>query len=136
MKAIIDKTFWCDAGQFRGMFFYGLCPSEKAWKKDMKRFNTNLDYPTSAGRCTFLTNEKGKRCVIVTFKDGIEDELTAIEFVALLAHEAVHVWQELTDAIHESEPSPEFEAYYVQWIIINLMEEFKNCGRGEYERRA
>lgn len=118
------------------MFFYGLCPSEKAWAKDMKKFKCNLEYPTSAGRCTFLRNEKDKRCVIVTFKDGIEDELTAIEFLALLVHEAVHVWQELAESICEEAPSVEFEAYYIQWIVLNLMEQFKNSNRGAYERRA
>lgn len=48
-----------------------------------------------------------------------------VEVYALLAHEAVHVWQFLCEAILEHQPSPEFEAYTIQEITLNLCSEYK-----------
>lgn len=42
----------------------------------------------------------------------------------LLVHEGAHVWQEFRESIRESAPSSEFEAYTLQEIFLNLINEF------------
>lgn len=47
-----------------------------------------------------------------------------IEVAGILVHEAVHVWQEYCDRIGENIPGREQEAYAIQAIAQELMEEF------------
>jgi len=125
-----DKTIWCSAGWFRGSFYYGFCPSEKAWKREARRLGSDIGpYPTTSGRATFLNNKDGKRVVIVTVKDGLENNHNALEVACLLVHEAVHVWQELRITIGEDKPSEEFEAYSIQAISQELINAFQNSRR-------
>ena len=42
----------------------------------------------------------------------------------LIVHEAMHIWQEIKDLLGEDNPSNEFEAYSVQWIVHELMTEY------------
>lgn len=54
-----------------------------------------------------------------------EDDEDLWANVALLAHEAVHVWQAVRDHIAEKEPSSEFEAYAVQSAFEKLLDEYR-----------
>lgn len=130
-KATIDKTIWCDPGWFRGSIYYGFCPSEKAWKKEAKRLNIDLgSYPTTAASCKILNyKDDTKRICIVTVRDGLELDHNALEVACLLTHEAVHVWQELTEKIGEEAPSAEFEAYSIQAISQELIHAFEQTRR-------
>lgn len=66
---------------------------------------------------TLFNNYKnGYRVAIVTVRGGFSTNVTA----DLLIHEAVHVWQDLREAIGEEKPSSEFEAYTVQNITAEL----------------
>jgi hypothetical protein len=44
----------------------------------------------------------------------------------MLAHEAVHVKQDICDRIGEEKISSEMEAYIVQAVAQNLMDSYKN----------
>lgn len=52
-----------------------------------------------------------------------------IKLTGMLAHEAVHVYQEMRDNMHEESPSHEFEAYSMQEIFVNLLIEYKKFKR-------
>lgn len=122
----MNKTVWCDAGLFKGLFYYGFCPNEKAWEKSMKSFGLpNNPYPTSHGRCTFLSNKGGKPVVLVTIMDGAENNYSHIEIAGIIVHEGIHVWQQMCNTVGEDAPSVEFEAYSVQKIFQELMTAFE-----------
>lgn len=46
------------------------------------------------------------------------------EKIGLLAHECVHIKQQFMDEIGEKSPSDEFEAYFVQEIMTNVVEDY------------
>ena len=67
-------------------------------------------------------NEKGNRCCIVCIPHDLKR--TGIQIAALLVHEAVHVWQDARDYYNERFPSSELEAYSIQAISQELMQEY------------
>lgn len=117
-----DRVIWCDRG-WQPVYF-GFCPSKRAWKREMKRLDCKEPYPDTDGRCTTFTND-GKVVVIVTNRDGSENERSITEITGLLVHEATHVWQTIRNDIGEQDPSPEFEAYSMQAIFQGLLSAFQ-----------
>jgi len=126
-RKVKNEVVWCDNGWFP--YHFGFCPNEKAWDREMKRLDVQPPepYPTQDARVTFFEyNHKKdgrKACALVTMK---ATPRSASSKVALLAHEAMHVWQALLDDIGETKrPSSEFEAYSVQAILGGLMKAFE-----------
>lgn len=58
-------------------------------------------------------------CAIVCL--GPTKGFSMVQVHSILAHEAVHIWQEIRGHIGEKYPSHEFEAYSIQSITQNLM---------------
>ncbi|MGH6754955.1 MAG: hypothetical protein ACREDP_22580 [Bradyrhizobium sp.] len=116
-----DRVVWCDRGWMPT--YYGFCPSEKAWKREMKRLGVSGEpYPDSDGKCVSLEHKKdGKLCCIVTIAERLDKKDDPLGIVGLIVHEAVHVWQKVRADIGEKEPSAEFEAYALQNISTQLM---------------
>lgn len=131
---LIDKTIWCNRGHLP--VHYSFCPSEAAWGREMKRLKipNPIPYPDSAGRCTHFEPTKGKdeeghrECVIVTVAH--DPKASGGDYVGVLVHEGLHVFQAMCRVIGEEAPSPEFAAYTMQAIITELMHAFeKTRGR-------
>lgn len=126
--ARINRMVWCDAGWFPHC--YGFCPDERTW--DYLKTTSKRDlgaYPplNMKACCTLLQNYKdgNKRVAIVTVCTT-----NAADTVDLLVHEATHVWQDIREAIGETHPSSEFEAYALQNISANLFSAYqKTRGR-------
>lgn len=113
------QVVWLDRGW--QPVFYGFCPSEAAWKREMKRMKVKAEpYPDSDARCTTFKKD-GKTCVIVSLGENAEVGHSRVEVAGLLCHEAVHVWQEVREAMNDpGQPSVEFEAYSMQAIFQSL----------------
>lgn len=47
---------------------------------------------------------------------------TLAEAIALITHEATHIYQFCRDAMREPKPSIEFEAYSIQQIVVDLLQ--------------
>lgn len=111
------KMIWC-GDLMRFPHHYGFCPSEKAWHQLAKASKRDLGpYPDNAAMTTMFQSTKNKtRTCIVTVADRSPQDT-----VALLVHEAMHVWRDLCEGIGEAHPSSEFEAYAMQNIIDELM---------------
>lgn len=114
---------WLQRDWIRGDYL-GVCISEDAWHKQMK--NMGIKYPdefvTRDANATthFLTNSDGRRATVVCVRP--DPKRTGIQLAALLAHEAVHVFQRYCDYIGEDRPSDEFQAYCIQNIFQELAE--------------
>jgi len=107
-------------------YHYGFCPNKRSWDDEMKRLAIpeRVPYPELYdGRCTHFTNTHDHNaCSIVTIRPGNK---SALEVISMLTHEAVHVWQAMRDAIGETHPSSEFEAYSIQAISKNLIKAYE-----------
>lgn len=116
----LAKVVWLDRGW--QPVFYGFCPSEAAWKREMRKMKVKGEaYPGNAGCVTTFTHD-GKTCCIVTLGEAAEAPgRTRVEIAGLLVHEATHVWQKVREAMNDpGQPSVEFEAYSVQAIFQGL----------------
>ena len=69
-----------------------------------------------------LANGNGARVCVVAVSN-LEDR-SGIEIAGILVHEAVHVWQEYCNQINEISPGSEQEAYAIQAIAQELMEDY------------
>ena len=102
--------------------YFCLCLTEKQFEKKLKhlKFREELSFVNcGSDATTHYFERKGKTTAIVCFK---EDASRAPEQnIALLVHEAVHIWQQAKESIGESSPSKEFEAYSVQSITQELL---------------
>jgi hypothetical protein len=61
-------------------------------------------------------------CVIVTLR--IDPKTPKHKVLALLVHEAVHIWQETKRHYTETNPGDEIEAYCIQGITESLFEAY------------
>jgi hypothetical protein len=128
------KARWLDRGVVYGLKIT-LCTTKEIFEAEYKRLTHRNYMPNDMA----WAGGKGRACVHkFDEREGVDtccvvciDVATlaaqgrsGIEIVALLAHEAVHVKQELMDYIGETKPSAEFEAYTVQNIVQNLLEEY------------
>lgn len=127
--AKIHRTQWFDAGWFP--YRYAFCPNAKAWAETTKRHPDRPRYPESAG-CTsmYRDTENKMSCAVVTVLDR-EPQAA----VALLAHEAMHVWQDICETLGENRPSSELEAYAIQNILTNLMNAYQKTRGPLFTRR-
>lgn len=99
--------------------YVGFTTSRKAFRKEMKRLNV-VPAPdfiandhSHATAHYFTAPNGGLTCIITMEKPGKRP----IEQIAgLIAHEAVHVAQQLWENIGEAKPGDEAEAYLVQMI--------------------
>lgn len=102
-----------------------LCRTPAEWLKVAK--SLKLEYPTA-----FLSEGAGAETKIITYKGALVCVIcigstkghTKHEINALLVHEATHVWQQFCNDIGEKNPGAEQEAYAIQRISQNLMQEF------------
>lgn len=122
-----DRVVWLDRG-WQPLHF-GFCPSKSAWDREMKRLGVDEPYPDqSDARCvTFAKGEANDRCSVVVLHERFDERHAEnpAAVVALLVHEATHVWQEVRAVMNDSgPPSSEFEAYSMQAIVQELYQAY------------
>lgn len=109
--------------------YLSLCTTEKQYLKAVKHLAIKSPSPWlssnhGASMHTFTTHEKITCIVCIKIDKKRPFAVTA----GMLAHEAVHVMQELFESIGEKQPGHETEAYAVENCTRVLIE--------EYERQA
>ena len=121
---------WLNRTLVSSPYCYGLCRSEQEFHRELKRLEVpRNEWPkfigrdgadsSSDGTTHFFENKHFGLAAIVCI--GSTKGRTRAQVHALLAHEAVHIWQAICDDIGEKKPSSEFEAYSIQAITQNLI---------------
>lgn len=121
-KASKNKVAWCSNGY--QPLYYGFCPSKKAWDREMKRLGIKDEYPHpdgAGGRMHDFEHSDGAHAVLITICEKQAKEADLVTLIGIMTHEATHVWQTMLDYMGEKDPSPEFEAYSMQFIIMELL---------------
>ena len=120
------KNLWMDRCLFENPYHLTLCTTVKQYERELKRMriakSERPKFTTACAACHFFSCDVGRIAIVCIRKDKTKDKH---QHNALLVHEAVHVWQEVKNAIGEKSPSPEFEAYAIQSIAQCLMTEFE-----------
>ena len=86
--------------------------------------------------CVHSYDDQGGLICIVALSLSACESLTPIEVAALLAHEAVHVWQRVEDMMPGAELGREMEAYAVQNIVSRLMQAYVKASSASGSRPA
>lgn len=124
MKKRLKKVIWCNSGWCPLKF--GFCPSAAAWEREMSKMGLTEPYPSNSdARVTFF-HRPGENVAIVCM-DKIHHKKVSV--VGLVAHEAVHVWQEALAVMQEQDkPGSEIEAYSIQAITQELLAAMEHAG--------
>ncbi len=80
-----------------------------------------ISHGTSA-QVSYFENEDGRNVAIVSFKEDVAR--SPIDVACILVHEAVHIWQHHCENIGERHPSREYEAYGIESIAKELMNQY------------
>ena len=102
-------------------YHYALCTTEASFHKALKSLGIKAENFLIDGKdatAHHFVSERGKGCTIVTVAKTDMDRRIVY---AALAHEAVHVWQNICSHIGESNPGQEIEAYHIQCIVQDFM---------------
>ena len=103
---------------------YGLVTDEAEWTREMRRRGLFELFPTQT-QTVKIPLVGGERLVISIV---VPDERSNRERIAVVAHEAVHVWQSIFEHIGEEVIGWEVEACTVQWIVEWLLGELTADG--------
>jgi hypothetical protein len=126
-KKQIDPL-WLDRALFVNSQYYTLCTSEAQFHKILKYLNVPKDqWPPfinkgSNATTHYFINDKTRSTVVCMPPNP---EMSNAQIVALLCHEAVHIWQATRRDYGERKPSSELEAYAVQSLTQRLVEEYE-----------
>lgn len=101
---------------------YCLVVSKKDAKKVIKKYKLDAGaLPADIGSDAYAYHDPNTRIVVVRL---IAEDLSLVEVMGLIVHEATHVKQYIMEQISEHNPSDEFEAYTMQEITKNLIQDY------------
>lgn len=101
---------------------YCLVVSEKDAKKVAKKYKLpNGALPEDISSDAYAYHDPNSRLVVVRL---IASDLSLVETIGLIVHEVTHVKQYIMEQISEHSPSDEFEAYTMQEITKNLIQDY------------
>lgn len=115
--------------------YMALCLSQEDFDKAVKHLRTVgkaapfVNAGSSATTHFFTLSGTEELTAVIGLTDT--DGRSGVQIAAMLVHEAVHVWQRYAETIGEHEPGIEQEAYAVQSIAQELMQEYVRQKIGE-----
>lgn len=124
------KLKWLDRTLVVSSHHLTVCTTEAGFRKALKHLNIPkrerpsfvLNWHSDAAAHYFEDQGNRSKAVVVCLRNFEDKSLE--QQVGLLAHEAMHIWQQIKHAYGEANPSPEFEAYSVQSLVQVLLSEF------------
>jgi predicted RecB family nuclease len=113
--------------------YVGFTVSQKAFKREMERICPKQEVPflgsSRANATTHFLTKDGATTAIIAMMSPKRAKVSFEQYAALVAHEAVHVAQQIWLDIGEKEPGKEAEAYFVQHIVQFCLQEAYKTGR-------
>lgn len=122
------EPIWLDRALFVNSQYYTLCTTEEQFHKILKYLKVpKKQWPpflNSGANATthYFANDTLKSTVVCMPPRA---EMSNAQIVALLCHEAVHIWQATRKHYGERKPSAELEAYAIQSLTQRLVEEYE-----------
>lgn len=114
----MKKVHWINI--FPYPLYAGITDCPEAFKREMKRLGIKEDVAfvnTDASATThFFTSKKHTNTAIICVDTKCPKRASPTQMMALIVHEAVHIWQECKEMMRETKPGNEIEAYAIQWI--------------------
>lgn len=122
----MSKLEWFGWGWLSAPLRYTLCTTEEEFNSEMDRLKLVIGRPnwTKAGHATTHTLENVDEGVVCIVCIEATADRSYNEHVALLVHEAVHIFQYMCKEWGEKKPSKEFQAYGIQRISLDLIHDF------------
>ncbi len=115
-----DEVFWIELGFLP--VEVGYAPNQKAWKKALQQYGLpDEDFPGTDGHCVFWEKTRKHTNVILLSVGKTADSYSVSQVAGIVAHECMHAWRFIKDAIGEKEPSEEFEAYVMQAMVQSVL---------------
>lgn len=101
---------------------YCLVTNQKEIEKVITKFKLPSDcLPNYEDSDAYMFYDPHTRLAVVRM---MHNDLPLSEMVGIIVHEATHVKQQLMERISEHNPSDEFEAYTLQEIAQNLIQDY------------
>lgn len=122
------RTNWLDRRIALPAPYLCLCLSDEEYHQAMfelgaKPVNDWIKTRQASATAHYIEKASTNELAVIVCLRGHETH-TPVEVAGLLVHEAVHIWQQYCDHIGEQHPGREQEAYGVQAIAQELMQEF------------
>jgi hypothetical protein len=120
----MSKVHYLNPGPFPVHIGFTTC--EKAFNREVKRIGVNGEVEFLASEIAnatthFFRNDHNSLCCIITMPPQTDDK-SREQYAALLAHEGLHVVQEMRE-LNRSEPfDHETEAYLLQMIVQEFLQ--------------
>lgn len=110
-------TYWIELGFLPAEV--GYVPHENAWHASLARLKVEpMAYPDTDGRCVHWENVgPDRKSVILICVGARAKNYSLAQVVGIIAHECQHAWRFIREAMGETEPSSEFEAYALQCLV-------------------
>lgn len=113
-----DKVVYLETGPWPVRV--GYCKSEEAWLRECRRLKIKNPppwvSPTADATCHHYDDNDGQPISIICCPR--HKGRSVVDLAGLIAHEAVHVTQDLWNFIGEKKPGAEAEAYFTQSVVV------------------
>lgn len=125
-KKTPESISWCDRTLVKALIPYTLATAPDLYAEALKHLRLVPEHTDewlskgSVGQTRAFYKDSAIAAIVVTVvptKNKQEDFLTIV-------HEAVHVWKYQREALSEESPATEEEAYAIEAIVKNLLEEY------------
>lgn len=128
------EPFWFDGGPLPLKLAY--CATVEAWNIAIKQMGLDPaveTYPDNAGRCTTFDGIAAWPELTVLITINRRKGLSNVQIAGLIAHEAMHMVQELTRKMfpynEHARLDQETEAYLIQWATQNIYGAYLEHGK-------
>jgi uncharacterized protein YjaZ len=117
-------------------------PDKEAWLRLRKRYKLDPDvpFPDTDGSCTYIENvSEGQGAypdfiLLTIHRTNRRKDLSQV--AGIIAHECMHAWRYIRIAMHETEPSLEFEAYVMHYLVQQVTRRHLSATKKPWRRHA